>query len=254
MRRLLLVPFVLVTACASPEPDAPPASAPGPTPTPTVVTDSVVAADPAVNYRIAVGYPQIEGDERPAVHRINATIRDSIEAFADGLRPDGDEFTGEPEFDRMFVGEAEGGPARTFLGGRVFSSRVDVHAYTGGAHGNLFSFAFNYDLATGEPIRLGDLFLGGTAYLDTLAARVTERLVAERGTGWMFEDEIPPDPTYFALFTLGADSLTVFFPPYAIAAYAAGPSEVALPYAALQSVLDERGPVRWLRTRPAVRS
>jgi hypothetical protein len=70
----------------------------------------------------------------------------------------------------------------------------------------------------------------------------------------MFEDEIPPDPAYFALFTLGADSLTVFFPPYAIASYAAGPSEVSLPYAALRGVLDERGPVGWLRTRAAAGS
>ena len=174
-----------------------------------------------------------------------------VEAFAADLRPDPAAFTGDPETDRIFVGEAEGGPSDTFLGGRIFSSRVDVYAYTGGAHGNLYSFPFTYDLATGEPVRLEDLFAGGTAYLDTLAARVTERLVAERGSGWMFEDEIPPDAAYFTVFTLGADSLTLFFPPYAIAAYAAGPSRVALPYADLRGVLDAHGPVSLVRTKRA---
>ena len=251
MRRLLLVPFVLFAACASPEPETPPASAPAPRAEPAVVTDSLLRSEPEVHYRIAVGFPRIEGDDRPAVLRINAAIRDSIAAFADGLRPAAADFSGDPEMDRMFVGEAEGGPTETFLSGRVFSSRVDIYTYTGGAHGNLIAYPFTYDLATGEPIRLSDLFLGGTAYLDTLAARVTERLVADRGTGWMFEDEIPPDPVYFSIFTLGADSLTIFFPPYAIAAYAAGPSEVSLPYAALRNVIDEGGPVGWLRPRPA---
>lgn len=246
MHRLFAVSLLLVAACGAPDPA--PVPPPGPDPEPVVVTDSLVRAEPALNYRVAVGFPQIEGDERPAARRVNAAVRDTVEAFAADLRPEADLFTGDPEADRIFVGDAEGETARAFLGGRVFSSRVDVYAYTGGAHGNLYSFAFNYDLATGEPIRLSDLFHGGTAYLDTLAARVTERLVADRGTGWMFEDEIPPDPDYFSIFTLGADSLTVFFPPYAIASYAAGPSEVSVPYAALRGVLDERGPVGWLRT------
>ena len=252
MRPLLLVLLVLfAAACASPEPEAPPASAPAPRAEPALATDSLLRAEPEVHYRIAIGFPRIEGDDRPAVRRVNAAIRDSLTAFADGLRPTAADFSGDPEMDRMFVGEAEGGPAKAFLSGRVFSSRVDIYTYTGGAHGNLIAYPFSYDLATGEPIRLGDLFLGGTAYLDTLAARVTERLVADRGTGWMFEDEIPPDPDYFSVFTLGADSLTIFFPPYAIASYAAGPSEVSLPYAALRDVIDEGGPVGWLRPRPA---
>lgn len=251
MRRSLVVPLALLAACGAPTPE--PAPAPEAAAEPVVVTDSLVRSEPAVNYRVAIGFPRIEGDERPAARRVNAAVRDSVEAFAESLRPDPGFFTGDAEADRIYVGDADGGPARTFLGGRVFSSRVDVYAYTGGAHGNLYSFAFNYDLATGEPFGLGDLFLGGTAYLDTLAARTTERLVAARGTGWMFDDAIPPDPAYFSLFTLGPDSLTVFFPPYAIAPYAAGPSEVSLPYAALRGVLDDGGPVGWVRKRRGAR-
>ena len=246
---LLFLPFVLV-ACATPDSEAP-SSEPAPEIPLSVVVDSLVTAEPEINYRIAVAYPQIAGPETVAIRRINTAVRDSIKAFTSGLRPDPDDFTGDPDADRIFVGEAEGGPVVTFLSGRVFSSRVDLYAFTGGAHGNTFSFPFTYDLATGEPVRLGDLFHGGTAWLDTLAMHVTHHLVAERGTGWMFEDAIPPDPSYFTFFTLGADSLRVFFPPYAIASYADGSSEVVLPYSALESVLDERGPVSWLRGKTA---
>lgn len=239
-----------LAACAEPEPETPPEAAPPPAP-PRIVVDSLVLAEPAFNYRVAVAYPQIADLDTPAARRVNAAIRDSVEAFAASIRPDPVEFTGDAEADHFLVGEAEGGPAATALSGRILSSRVDVYAYTGGAHGNLFSFPFTYDLATGAPVHLDDLFHGGTAWLDTLAMHVTDRLIAQRGTGWMFEDAIPPDESYFPIFTLEPDSLRLFFPPYAIAAYALGPSEVAVPYDALGHVLDERGPVSWLRGQAA---
>jgi hypothetical protein len=246
MRPLPLTLLLALAACGSP--DAPPPEPP-PEAEPRalrVEIDSVTARDVALNYDVAVAYPQIVGSDAPAVARVNRAIRDSLAAFLDGIRPRPADFTGNPEMDLMIIGEAEGGPARTFLGERVFSSRVDVYAYTGGAHGNTFSFPLTYDLATGEPIRLRALFRNGTAWPDTLSALTTARLAAQQDTSWLFEDQVPAAPSTFAFFTLGADSLTVFFPPYAIAPYAAGASEVTLPYTALRSVLSPSGPVEWL--------
>ncbi len=253
MRLPHLALLLAVAACASPDgsADSPvePVSLPAAAPELSVVTDSLVTRDPAINYRIAIGYPQIEGSDDPAIARINRAIRDTLVAFTMNVRPDPADFTGDPENDRLYVGEAEGGPARTFLGDGLFSSRVDVYLYTGGAHGITVAFPFTYDLATGEPVRSGDLFRPGAAVTDTLAARATARLRARLGAGGLFDDAVPAEPDLFSAVTLGADSLTVFFGPYAVAPYAAGPQEVTWAYAALRDVLDLSGPVGALAGR-----
>lgn len=245
MRSTLLTCFLALAACSSPDPPAEKVAEPV-APALHVEIDSLAARDTTLHYDVAIAYPQIAGGDAPAVDRVNRAIRDTLSAFAVSLRPRPADFTGDPERDRLIVGEAEGGPARTFLGDRVFSSRVDVYAYTGGAHGNTYAFPFTYDLATGEPIRFGDLFRGGTAYLDTLAALTTERLAMGQDSSQWFVDAIPAEPGSFAFFTLGADSLTVFFPPYAIAPYAAGASEATLPYTALRRLLSPSGPLQQL--------
>lgn len=245
MYRFSFALLITLAACASPEAPEPPddpSSEPEP-PALRVEIDSLTARDAALNYDVAIAYPQITGSDAPAVARVNRSIRDSLAAFAASLTPRPSDFTGTPEMDRMIIGEAEGGPRRTFLGDRYFSSRVDVYAFTGGAHGNLFSFPLTYDLATGEPVRLATLFRNGTAWRDTLAVLTTARLAAAQDTSWLFEDQVPATSGSFGFFTLGADSLTVFFPPYAIAPYAAGAFEVTLPYTDLQSVLSPSGPV-----------
>ena len=243
MRRFSLALLITLAACASPDAPEPPAEPEPEPPALRVEIDSLTARDTTINYDIAVAYPKIAGSDAPAVARINRSIRDSLAAFATSLRPRPADFTGTPEMDQMIIGEAEGGPRRTFLSDRLFSSRVDVYAFTGGAHGNIFSFPLTYDLATGEAVRLGTLFRNGTAWRDTLAVLTTARLAAAQDTSWLFEDQVPATSGTFAFFTLGADSLTVFFPPYAIAPYAAGAFEVTLPYTDLSPVLSPSGPV-----------
>ncbi len=248
MRPACLTLLLAFAACASPDATSDTAPPPDAAPELRVVTDSLVTHDPAINYRIAIAYPQIEGSADPAVARINRAIRDTLVAFTMEVRPDPDGFTGDPEQDRLHVGEAEGGPARTFLGGGVFSSRVDVYLYTGGAHGLTLAFPFTFDLTTGEPVRPADVFRPSAAVTDTLAARATERLAA-RLPGALFGGAVPAEPDLFSVVTLGADSLTVFFGPYAVAPYAAGPQEVTWAYADLGDVLTRSGPVAALAGR-----
>jgi hypothetical protein len=245
MRHSFLTLLLALAACGSdPRPDEPPPEAEPETL--RVEIDSLAARDIDLNYDVAVAYPQIAGSDAPAVARVNRAIRDSLSAFLASIKPRPADFTGRPEMDQMIIGEAEGGPSRTFLRDRLFSSRVDIYAFTGGAHGNVFSFPLTYDLATGEPIRLRDLFRTGIAWPDTLSVLTTAQLAAQQDTTWLFDDNVPAMAASFSHFTLGADSMTVFFPPYAIAPYAAGALEVTLPYTALRHVLSPSGPARWL--------
>lgn len=209
----------------------------------TVRAEWLVERDTVHCLSARIAYPQVEGDERPALARINRAIEDFVRSFVEDVRPAPDSFTGDPEMDEWIVGVVEGAYPAVLLQDGLFSTRLDLYFYTGGAHGNSVGLPFNYDLDTGAEIRLGDLFRPSAAYLDTLAARATQRLHETRGTGWMFEEAVPAEAGLFTVFTLEADSLRLFFPPYAIAPYSAGPSEAALAYEALRPILRADGPV-----------
>ena len=111
---------------------------------------------------------------------------------------------------------------------------------------------YNYDLGTGAQIELDDLFDSATAYLDTLSAksRVALAAAAER-RGFdaigLLENGYAPTTENFTRFTLGADSLSLHFPPYAVASYAAGPFRVSFAYSDLLSVLMDVGPAATLQ-------
>ncbi|MDX1530704.1 MAG: DUF3298 domain-containing protein [Rhodothermales bacterium] len=220
----------------APAPAADPAAAPGSL---HVATDRLFDEDAEFNYSADVAYPQIEGGG-PTIERVNAAIRDSVEAAAAYVRPDPTAFTGDPEQDRLLVGALEGGFTEPLLQDGLFSTRLDLSVYTGGAHPNHYALPLTYDLTTGAPVRLADLFRPDAAWRDTLARLATDRLVAARGSDWLFEVPIPAEA--LSTFTLGPDSLRLFFAPYAIAPYAAGTSEVALSYERLRDLLDPAGP------------
>src|SRR5690606_8135540 len=87
MRSLLLALLLPLAACSPPEPQpAGPAETPAPEPL-RVAIDSLTLREPDLHYAVAVAYPQIEGADAAAVARVNRAIRDSVAAFAAGLRP-----------------------------------------------------------------------------------------------------------------------------------------------------------------------
>ena len=110
----------------------------------------------------------------------------------------------------------------------------------------------NYDLTTGRPFGLGDLFRPDAAYLDTLSA-FTDRWVMDQverygGTRDDFwERGWAPETANFFRFTIGTDSLRFYFPPYQIAAYAAGGFDMSVPLDALRPLLSDTGPATALQ-------
>jgi hypothetical protein len=248
VRPLLLAGLALLAACATPEPDAP---APAGAAEPVVLrvdTARIAEADPELRYAAALAYPQLAPAEGGALARVNRAIEDTARAFVAAVRPSRDDLSGNPEMDRWIVGEIEGGFGPILLQDDLFSTLLTAYVYSGGAHGNTVARPLTFDLRTGQPIVLRDLFRSTSAYLDTLATLATDRLSEERGeTDWLFDGAIPPIPSAFTAFALRPDSLLLYFPPYSIAAYAFGPSEVRLAYDELGGVLDPNGPVSRLR-------
>lgn len=113
-----------------------------------------------------------------------------------------------------------------------------INDYTGGAHPNLYYRTFMFELPGGREITLSDLFDDEQAALEQIAPMVQESLREQLGDmaelSWI-EEGAAPDPVNYQNFALTTSALNFYFPPYQVAAYAAGPYMVELP---LGDVID----------------
>ena len=107
-----------------------------------------------------------------------------------------------------------------------------VWSYTGGAHGQLRLVSSNYDVETGYPVLLEDLFLDPERAILEFTRISRQRLGAESGGE---EESIPDDmlqagtepvESNFQTFVLLPDGLRIHFPPYQVAPWAMGPQSV----------------------------
>lgn len=132
----------------------------------------------------------------------------------------------------------------------VLALSFTYSTYTGGAHGNHTFRTFNYLLPDGSRVDLAQT-LDGRKGLNKLSALAIADLAPHLGGPDGLSDAewirrgAGPDWINFENFLLLPDALKIEFPPYQVAAYAAGPQEVRIPLAALADVLrtDRRAAV-----------
>lgn len=120
-----------------------------------------------------------------------------------------------------------------------------VYVDTGGAHGNIFFKTFVFDKNTGALLSLSDLFQDSADYLNTLSTMARTRLAASLGTSGdagMIKDGTTPSEQNFQNFFFDGTDFVVVFPPYQVAAYAAGPQTLRIASSDLQSVLKSAYP------------
>jgi peptidoglycan-N-acetylglucosamine deacetylase len=120
--------------------------------------------------------------------------------------------------------------------------------YTGGAHPNSTQTTFNFLMPDGVRVFLPDLV--GDAGIQRISDRAIADLDVQLGSdgysdpNWIREGA-GPYADNFNSFEWQPSELVLHFDPYAVAAYARGPSEVHIPLATLQDVLrpDPRAPL-----------
>lgn len=113
--------------------------------------------------------------------------------------------------------------------------------YAGAAHPNPFTRVLNFDLNTGQPIALGEVFKPSVDYLTTLS-NYCKRVLNRRGM-LMFPEGADPKPENYQNWTMGRNNLVITFDVYQVAPYAAGPQECQVPLAFLRRQLAD--PRRW---------
>jgi hypothetical protein len=133
--------------------------------------------------------------------------------------------------------------------GNLVSLKFQIMIYIqGAAHPGTHMRTVTYDLEAGTDLKLAQLFLPDSDYL----ARMANYCIAQLGTRDIgFEatsSGAQPLPENYGNWNITVDGLLISFDEYQVAAYAAGPQEVKVPYAELQAVMDPNGPLaRFLR-------
>lgn len=133
--------------------------------------------------------------------------------------------------------------ALTYFSDDVVSVVYTVYEYTGGAHPNSFFRTFSFDLEANTVIEFRDMFADNADVFAVLAPLVEADLAVQMGdfaeSAWI-ADGTGENPDNYRNFALAEDEILFLFPPYQVAAYAAGGFEVRIPYTALSSILAPR--------------
>jgi hypothetical protein len=129
--------------------------------------------------------------------------------------------------------------------GNLLSFKFEIYIYIEGApHPNTYSRTVTYDLEAGSDVRLEQLFLSGSNYLETIANYCIAQLRSRNiGFDEGFSSGAQPLPENYGSWNVTPAGLLITFDSYQVAAYAAGPQEEVIPYAELKPIIDPNGPL-----------
>ena len=243
--------FITLLACNAFAAPATPTSAPTPTSIPTAIPLSGQIKITKIYYHDSGKSPDYTIDaENPAIldnpDRRLDSFNTEMHAFAQGLIEDFKKNLAQNPITPV--------AASSYLdvkfnlvspSGNIWSIKFDTEGYlAGAAHPYHLSYSFNYDLEKGKDIALSDLFLPGADYLGTISQYCTARLKA-RNIGFTdtFIQGADPKPENYKNWNITADGLLITFDEYQVAAYAAGPQVMTVPYSELKSLIDPKGPL-----------
>ena len=220
----------------------------------SVVTATLADSTAKPRISITMKYPQLRGEKQHAgLDRFNEMVAGMIRTTSEGFREM--VLESQEEFEQGEAGEfgsyIESEYQATLATPELVSVRIVIAEYhAGAAHPNSYSSTLTYDLAKGKQVELSDLFRPRSNYLEYLSNLTRNRLVQTIEGAEEIMDMIKggtePVVENFERFTLGRDSLHIYFDPYQVGPYAIGPQEVGIPYPALGDLLSqEYAPARF---------
>ncbi len=115
----------------------------------------------------------------------------------------------------------------------ILSLQFLVYEYTGGVHGNLTFRTFTFDVDEDTLLTLEDFFADGVVPWAEIGVYVQNDLAVQLGdfsdADWVASGT-GENPDNYQNFAATPEGLIVFFPPYQVAPYAAGPMTVVIPW------------------------
>jgi len=191
-------------------------------------------------YTITAQIPYLQGSDEARVLLFNQLVDDLLHGDIDNFRASVLMDAPNPPFGTGSNYELQ----YTLMSppGDILSLKFDIYFYfDGAAHPNSYSLTFNYDLAAGQQLNLHQLFIPGADYLGPIATYCIGQL-SLRDIAY-FEGGADPILENYRNWNITAAGLLISFDPYQVAAYAVGPQTVLIPYAELNAIIDNAGPL-----------
>ncbi|HVY73041.1 MAG TPA: DUF3298 domain-containing protein [Candidatus Paceibacterota bacterium] len=209
-------------------------------------------SESAPGYSIDVLYPSTTGLEVKADVKARTTLEQGLADLLKGFKDDlanmltPEELARLAQDDRSYEYDLA---YQAYRGQATVSYVFTIYEDTGGAHPNSFfkTFVFAND---GAELKLADLFTPGSNYLTRLSSLAYDGVVAQLKQKLdgaevvdsdldTIHDGTKPDTTSFQSFYIDGTNLHLLFPPYQVAAYAAGVFDVEIPLSKLQDILKK---------------
>jgi len=216
------------------------------------VTSKVVKdANKQKFYSVNAEYPQIDGDARfdGFNKEARALISKDVAAFKTS------ETTGDAAGPGDFPSENQTSTLDAGYDFHLANDNLISVAFTegtysrGAAHGNSLTAVINYDVKNGKKLALADLFKDKSKYLSVIAAYCQKELKdrAKKPDAMVLEELIEtgagPRADNYRAWNITKKGLWITFDPYQVAAYAAGPQYILVPYAVLKDIIKPDGPI-----------
>ena len=187
-------------------------------------------------YEVDLTYPEMMGGDEKVRTAFNDAIREYVSTTTDSFLAYAKDSQGDQGSAPYSL---QGGYSSPFVSDKLINVVFEGYEFTGGAHGNYIYRTFVFDTATGKELKLQDFFVDKKGYLAAIAKyasqEITKRDVSD--ADWI-KTGTAPDKANYQFFYWTKDGLTIVFPPYQVAAYAAGPQDVIIPFSELVPRLE----------------
>jgi hypothetical protein len=216
-----------------------------------VVPKVIKEANKEKRYTVEVEYPQIEGD--PRFDGFNREARNLISKDVAAFKTS--ETSDDADATTDVPGETQNSTLDADYDFRYATDDLISLEWAegtyerGAAHGNHLTQVLNYDVKKGKKIALADLFIDKSRYLTAIANYCMKELKdrAKKEDSMIFADQIEtgagPRADNYRAWSITRKGLWITFDPYQVAAYAAGPQYVLVPYSALKDIIRPDGPI-----------
>lgn len=190
-------------------------------------------------FEISAEYPQISGVRPTIAAAFNTLIRTRVTKATAEFRKAMLSQTAEDikwAKERGMSNTCEISYGITYADDEIVSIVFQEYQFTGGAHGNTASSTITFDLKTGREVKLADLFKPRSNYLQVLSDFCVKKLkedMSEMTDADWIETGAGAKAENYRSWNLTKIGLVVNFDAYQVAAYAAGPQEVLVPYTEL---------------------
>ena len=204
------------------------------------------------HYRIEVVYPQIDGDARFDKFNKEARAMSTKNVAAFKTSETGTETdTGTETPAETLTSTLDSDYEIRLATDDLISIEFSESTYErGAAHPNSNTTVFNYDVRNGKKLALPDLFNAKSNYLKAISDYCIKDLKqqAKKEKDSMLTDDMIQSGASaradnFKSWTITKQGLWITFDPYQVAAYAAGPQQVLVPYSALKDLIKADGPI-----------